>query len=208
MSRPKIAAVQLNGRGGPPEMDEGREVLIRRAQSVGHPTAQTRMFDEAIAMAGGHFDDGREMIGFMAIHGANDSDLIDHSADAGKPIGDGNPGLSELRKSPAARNDRPSHGSEVVAKTNGVHQRPSPFVVFGIERIDMADAAAHEEIDDRLSSSGEVRQLSVLDFSLRRPECAHRRAHETGPRLKEEFAPRNPSAREQNRVGSRVTGHK
>ena len=45
---------------------------------------------------------------------------------------------------------RPLHLRDVVAEADGVDQLAGLLVVLGIEGVDVADAAAHEQEDDRL----------------------------------------------------------
>ena len=37
-----------------------------------------------------------------------------------------------------------------LAEANGIDKFAGPFVIFGIESVDVTDASAHEEKDDRL----------------------------------------------------------
>ena len=67
------------------------------------------------------------------------------------------PDLPVPRERAQAGDHRPLHLGEVVAEADGIDQLAGPFVVLGIEGVDMADAAAHEQEDDRLGLGLEVR---------------------------------------------------
>src|SRR6185295_11152653 len=110
------------------------------------------------AMAGAGFDDSGKMIALVTPHGANNSDVVDHTADVRKPIGNGYAGFAVTRKGAQAGNDRALHFSEVVAEADGVDELSCVLVVLRIESVDVADAAAHEKEDDgpglRLTDDG------------------------------------------------------
>src|SRR5262249_45703857 len=95
-----------------------------------------------------------------------------------------------------ARNHGPLHFRHVVAESDGVDHLSGPLVVFRIERIDVADSAAHEEENDRLRlgliaraqnrilEPGVLRELAIL-----RPDRAQSGSKESAPGLREESAP-------------------
>ena len=71
-------------------------------------------------MAGLRFDDGWEMIAFIAPHGTDDRNVVYDAADVGKPVGDGGAGLAVILKGAQAGDDGALHGSDVVTETDGV----------------------------------------------------------------------------------------
>ena len=87
------------------------------------------------------------------------------------------------------------HVGDVVAEPDHIDHLPGPLVVFGVEGIDVADAAAHEQEDDRLGSRGEVRGgATAFNFTGLCPERPHCDAEESAARLVEEFSPGDASA--------------
>jgi hypothetical protein len=44
-----------------------------------------------------------------------------------------------------AGNNRAFHFGKVIAEADSIDHRPGPFIILGIEGIDVADAAAHEQ---------------------------------------------------------------
>ena len=86
-------------------------------------------------------------------------------------------------------NHRPLHLRDVVAEADGVDQFAGPLVVLGIERVDVADAAAHEQKDDRLGLGREMRpELHFLNLAVGREHGAHGDAEESAAGLEQEFA--------------------
>src|SRR6187551_2282102 len=88
-----------------------------------------------------------------------------------------------------AGNHRTFHRGLVVAKANGIDEFPGPLVVLGIERVDVADPATHEEKNDRPGFRDVVRtDDSLLDFARLRPESAERQPQESAADLMNEIA--------------------
>ena len=84
-----------------------------------------------------------------------------------------------------AGNDRTLHLGQVVSESNRVDQRARPFVSLGIEGVDMADPAAHEQENDGLDARGEMRgQPGFLDSALFSPKRSEGGADKTRARLK------------------------
>src|SRR5688572_7360636 len=96
------------------------------------------------------FNHSRKVVRLVAEHGADDCEFVDDTADIRKPVRDGNTGLTVALKGPENWNHRALHRSVVVAKTDSIHHRSGELVVFGVESINMTDAAAHEQVDHRL----------------------------------------------------------
>ena len=79
-----------------------------------------------------------------------------------------------------AANDRPLDLGDVVAERGDVDHLAGVLVALGIEGVDVAHAAAHEQEDDRLGPRQEMRQVQrrILNLPRLRPKRAHRRAEE------------------------------
>src|SRR5581483_8173650 len=138
----------------------------------------------------------RKMIALVAPHRANDRDVVDHTADVRKPIGYRDAGFTVTREGAVTRNHGPFHLREVVAESHGIHDFAGPFVVFGIERVDMADAPAHEEEDHRFGLGRKMRsENGVLNFPGLRPKRSHGEPEKSASGLMEKSPPGNPPAR-------------
>src|SRR4051812_33615069 len=147
------------------------------------------------AMTGGGFDDGGEMVPLVAPHRANHSDVVDDAADVWEPIRNRSAGLAVLGKRAEARNDRAFHGRQVVTEPNRIDELTSPLVVLRIKGVDMADAAAHEEKDDRFRLRGVMRTNGgVLDFSAFRPNATQGEPEKAAAELMDKAAARDAAA--------------
>ena len=134
-------------------------------------------------------DDRRKMIALVAPHRAHDGDLVDHAADVREPVRNRNARLAVPRERALAGDDRPLHLRQVVAESDGVDQFAGPLVVLGIERVDVADAAAHEQENDRLGLGREVRaEAQLRDLAGLRPQRAQRQAEKAAAGLVEKTA--------------------
>ena len=72
--------------------------------------------------------------------------------------------------------------AHVVAEADGIDQLAGVLVVLRIEGVDVADAAAHEQEDDRLGLGLEVRpQVSARESSVRLPTSRPGRAPKKPP---------------------------
>src|SRR5580658_1325525 len=107
------------------------------------------MFELAKWLSSGAFEDGGEMVGLMAVHRADNGDFIDHLAHVRKPVRDRDSRLPVLFISAEDGDDGTFHGRIVIAEADGVHDFARVFIVLRIKGIDVAYAAAHEQIDDR-----------------------------------------------------------
>src|ERR1051325_2243285 len=101
------------------------------------------------AVAGRWFDNRREMVAFVAPHRANNRDFVDGTSHMREPIGNWNARFAVTRERAQARNDRTLHRGQIVAKPNRIDEFARPFVMLGIEGVDVTDPAAHEEKNDR-----------------------------------------------------------
>ena len=190
----EIAAGQLHGRRRPADIHERRQILVRGAQRIGDPTAQTGVFELPQRLAGGSFQHCRKVVRLMAVHGAHHGDVVDHFTDVREPVRDRNARFSVVLVRAQNRNHGPLHGRVVVAEADGIHDLAGVLVVLGIERIDVAHAAAHEEEDDGLGVR-RARQAGVLhQLALLREKRTERGAQESGGGLEQKAAPRDPAA--------------
>ena len=145
-------------------------------------------------MARTGFNDGGKMIALVAPHRPYDGDVVDHASHVGKPIRNRNSRLAVLSKLAMAGNDRPLHFRKVIAKPDRINQFAGPFIVFGIKRIDVADAATHEQENDRLGLGLQLRlKNDILYLPRFRPNRSHCQPKKAAPRLVEQPTPGNSS---------------
>src|SRR5687768_14937841 len=90
----EVTTRELDRRGWAPDVHEGGKVFVCAAECIGNPASKSWVIKLTAAMAGGSFDDGGKMIALVAPHGADDGDIVDHTANVREPIGDGNAGLA------------------------------------------------------------------------------------------------------------------
>ena len=126
------------------------------------------MLELTQGLAGRVFDNGRKMVRLVAVHGAHHGEFVNHAAHVREPIRYGNARLTIALKGPENWDHRAFHGGVIVAKTDGVHHGSGEFVVFGIEGIDVADAAAHEKVDNRFRA-GFARKQRAWKFTIGGP---------------------------------------
>src|SRR5271163_4498970 len=88
------------------------------------------------------FEHGWKVVRLVAIHGANHGYLINRFTHVRKPVRYGNARLAVLLVSSKDWDHRTLHWGIVIAKANRVHDLSGVFIVFRIEGIDMAHAAA------------------------------------------------------------------
>ena len=101
-------------------------------------------------MSSGRLDYRRCMIAFVTPHGPYDCNVVDDASNMRKPIRNGSARLSVACESSMAGNDRALHLCEVVAEADRIDEFPCVLVTFRIKGIDMTDAPAHEQENDRL----------------------------------------------------------
>src|SRR5260370_19363487 len=104
------------------------------------------MIELASAVPRGSLDDRWKVIALVAPHRAHHGELINHFADVREPVGNRNTGLPILFERTQCGDYRPLHWSYVVSEADGIDQFTGVLVVLRIERIDMADATAHDEV--------------------------------------------------------------
>ncbi len=138
----------------------------------------------------------REMICLVAPHRPHYRDVVDHTSDLRKPVRNRDTRLSVACEGAMTRNDRTLHLGQVVSKSNRVDQRARPFVSLGIEGVDMADPAAHEQENDGLDARGEMReQPGFLSPALFSPKRSEGGPDKTRARLKQKLSTGNSPAR-------------
>ena len=141
-------------------------------------------------------DHRREMVRFVTPHRSDHGNLVDHAADVRKPVGNRNARLTIATKSALARNDGPAHLCQIVAEADDIDHLARPFIVLGIEGVDMADAAAHEKKDDGFHLGREMgAKEGIGDLAGFGPEAAQRDSQETAAYLMKELATRDSAAR-------------
>src|SRR6185436_12933801 len=83
----------------------------------------------------------------------------------------------------------------IVSEGGPIHEFAGMFVVFGIERVQLADAAAHEKEDYGLRLRLKMRaDMRVGNLAVRRPNTSQRRAEEAAGGLMDQTAPRDSAA--------------
>ena len=148
-------------------------------------------------MPGARLDHGRKMVPFMAPHRTDHREVVDDTADIRKPVGNWNARFAVPRERAQAGNDRASHGGEIVPESNSIDELARVFVPLGIEGIDVADAAAHEQENNRLRTRLEMRaENRLLELARLRPETAHGNAQKAAARLEQKVPARDAAARE------------
>src|SRR5262249_33705142 len=160
----------------------------------GDPAPEAWMIERAAPMSRTRLDDGREMVSLVAPYRPDHGQLIDHAANVRKPVGDRDARLPIPRECAQTGNHGPSHLGLVIAEPDDIDQLPRPLVVLRVEGVDMADATAHEQRDDRRRSGPEVRtKRGVADLAGLCPESAHGDAKEAAAALMQEAAPVDPA---------------
>src|SRR5262245_6192904 len=99
-------------------------------------------------MAGASLNDSGKMVDLMAPHRTHYRNLVDHAPDVREPVRDRDTRLPVACEGALAEDHGPFHFGAVVAEADGINHLARPFVVFGIECVYVADAAAHEQEDD------------------------------------------------------------
>ena len=106
------------------------------------------------------------------------------------------PDFAVARERALAGNHRPLHLRQVVAEADRVDQLAGPLVVLRIERVDVADAAAHEQEDDglRLGREDAARAAASGISPASAQNAAQRDAEEPAAGSVEKATPRDPAA--------------
>ena len=139
------------------EHDEPGEVLVHVSEAVAEPRSVTRA--DRLGVAGVHHQQRRLVVGHVRVHAAEDADIVDALADFGEEFGHfdaGLPVLLELEGRPEEGRALAAGCLEFVARLLAVLLREFGL---GVESIDLARPAVHEEVDDALGLGGEVRRL-------------------------------------------------
>ncbi len=153
------------------------------------------MIELPAAVSGASFDDRGEMVRFMAPHRSNDRNVVDDTSHMWKPIRDRNTTLAITRELALAGNDRPAHFGQVVSEAYHVDQLAGPFVIFGIESVDMANAATHEQENDRFRLGRKVRsEQRVGNLAGFGPDTTQRGSEEPAAGLVQKSPPRDAAA--------------
>ena len=182
----EVAAGQLYGRRGASDVDVGGQILIAGSERVGHPASEGRIIESASAMAGLRFDHRREVIAFLAPEGPHDRYVVNYTANVGKPVRDRCARLAIVLESPQTGDNGALHLGNVVSEADSIDQFTSVLVAFGVKSVDMTDAAAHEEEDDRVGFLA-ARQIRI-ELAVLRPKRAHRSAQKSADGLLEHVA--------------------
>ena len=169
-ARAEVSARQLHRRRRPPDVHERGQVLVGRSERVRHPTPQRGVVDLPPAVPRAGLDDGGKVVDLGAPHRPHDGDVVDPAAHVREPVRDRGSRLTVPGERAPAGDDRPLHFRAVVAEPHRVDERTGPLVVLGIERVDVADAAAHEQKDHRLG----LRERGPATTSRARPRPERR----------------------------------
>ncbi len=153
------------------------------------------MVERAAAMPRGRFNDCRKVIAFVIPHGTHHGNLVDDAPDIRQDVRHWNARLSTRFKRPDAGNDGPLDFGHVVSECGAVHHFPGMLVVLRVERIQLADAAAHEKVDDGFGLGLEMRaDPAILQLAVFRQHSAERRAEEAAGGTRHKSAPRDSAA--------------
>ena len=181
--------------------DEGREVLVLAAEPVGDPRAHGRLPAEAAAgvdvVAGGGVVDG------LRLQAVVDAELVRHLRQVDPLVGHGDAGLAvpleAVRRLHEVAFSGRHGGGELVLPLEDLHV-PVREGRLGVERVDVAGAALHEQLNDGLGLRGVVgvlgrgrtgrgvplqergqRKRSETETGVAKQtaagECVHRRSH-------------------------------
>jgi hypothetical protein len=161
------------------------------------------MIELAEGLAGGMLQHSRKMVGLVAVHGTDDRDFVDHLSHVRKPVGDGDAGFPVSLERSQARDYGTLHGRVIVAEADRIHDFACMPVVLRIECVDVAHAAAHEEVDHRFRARC-ARKNRIAELPVLGPQRSQRRAQEAGGRLQQKTPARNAPA---GINALQVTGH-
>src|SRR4051794_38851948 len=114
------------------------------------------MIELAAAVSGACFYDCGKMVRFVTPHRPDDRDVIDYAADMRKPIGDRRSAPTVTCELALTGDNWPAHFGKIVAKADHVDELAGPLIILGVERVNVADSATHEQKDDRLCFGGRV----------------------------------------------------
>ena len=141
-------------------------------------------------MAGARFDDRREVVAFVAPHGAHHGDLVDDPANVRKPVRYGSAGFAMPGEGAVTRNYRALHGGQVVSETHGIDQFAGMRIALRVKGVDVADSAGHEQEDDRSGFGSEVGPHNGIgDLAGLGPQAAECDAEKSAPGTEQKLPP-------------------
>ena len=152
--------------------DEGRQIVIHRAQAVGSPCAQARTAGNLVA--GLHVADGRLVVDGLGVHAADEANVVDVLGQIRQQFADPHAGLSVLGELEHRGGDgKPllagGHRREPLAHANRVGQiLVEPLLHLGliVEQVHLRRPADHVQIDDVLGLGCEVRAQRAVEAHL------------------------------------------
>ena len=144
--------------------DEGREILIRGPQSVGHPRAEARPTGNL--ETGLHERHSGIVIDLLGVHRLDEAEIVDDLRRVRHQLADPGPRLSILLESECRWRDRErclirAHGGEPLALPDRVGQIHSPHfreLWLVVEELQLRRPAALKQINDSLGLRSKVRQ--------------------------------------------------
>ncbi len=154
--RPHLAARVGRVRG---QDQERRQIAVERAQPVADPGTDAR--PGKVERAGVHAQGGVVMVGVVAVHRADDADVVHAAGDVGKQLADLGAALAVRLEAPLRFLEEQLLVAGPVARFRMIQGHLLAVVGmqagFGVEGIDVRHAAAQEEEDHALCLAGEVR---------------------------------------------------
>ncbi len=149
--------------GGWTDRDEAGQVFVFGSQAVDDPGAHRR----AKQVRGAAMKEERRgsMGDAFGVHAVQEAEIIDVAGHVRKQLGDPAAGFAVLGEFPGRLHDSLRRIAFAgVGSLAGVVKRHLLAIVRGeprlvVERIDLADAALHEQKDDALGTGSEVRRL-------------------------------------------------
>ncbi len=147
--------------------DEGRQVLVERAQPVRNPGTQAGPAGDLVARLGE--GDGRLVVDGVGIHAADEAHFVDHLGRVRQQLADPHaalavPGELVLRRRDGEPRLAAGHGRQPLALADRVGQVlvvPGVHLRLVVVEIHLRRAADHVQIDDVLGLAGEVRAGQV-----------------------------------------------
>ena len=145
--------------------DEGRQVLVHAAKSVGSPGAHRRTTRDLIARA--EERDGRVVVDGLRVHRTDHAEIVGDPTGVTHQVAVFDAALSillEIRERARQRQRGlvTAHAGQTLALTHRVRQRLRVFFAeqrLGIEGFEMRRSAGLEEVDDAFGLGREVRAL-------------------------------------------------
>ncbi len=138
--------------------DEGRQVLVLRAQSVGHPGTDAGPDQPRVAAV--HQQQRRFVVRHVGVHRADDGDVVDRFGDVAEQIS-----LTSMPLSPYFWNLKGDGNAAPVGRSVCRLSTGSslPGILrqrrLGIERVDVRRSAVHEQMNDVLGLGRKMRRF-------------------------------------------------